>query len=62
MLEFKSLVKLDKKAIESQVATLRKELFSLKIQKVTLGLQKSHVVKEKRKDIARLLTAKNRKK
>jgi large subunit ribosomal protein L29 len=49
----------DAKAIDAKVAELRKELFDLNMQKAAAGLEKSHLIKNAKKNIARLLTAKN---
>ena len=48
--------------IESQVKKLRKELFGLKMEKVSKGLKNSQDISTLKKNVARLLTAKNWKK
>lgn len=46
------------KDIDNKVDELKKNLFDLKIQRVTSGLEKSHEKNIIRKNIARLLTQK----
>ena len=60
-LEFCEVNKLEKDAIELRVSELRKELFNLRLQKNTTNVEKSHTLKVMKRDIARLLTAKNSK-
>lgn len=59
MLNMKEISKLDGKAIEAKVSELRRELFDLRLQRSTTSVEKPHKLKEIRRDIARLLTAKN---
>lgn len=59
MLKMSEIKSLDKSAIETKVSELRKELFNLGFERQTSGLEKTHLISEKRKDIARLLTALN---
>jgi large subunit ribosomal protein L29 len=54
--------KLDNSAITKKIDDLRVELFELKFQKHTSGIQKPHLLKEIKKNIARLNTALNSKK
>jgi large subunit ribosomal protein L29 len=61
MLKISEITKLNKKEIEAKVSDLKLELFNMKMQRVSSGLEKPHRVKEIRKDIARLLTVKNTK-
>lgn len=61
MLKTADIQKMDEKAIEAKVQTLRTELFTLKMQHATSGLEKPHKLNELRKDIARLLTVKKQK-
>jgi len=51
----------DAKAIDAKVSEVRKELFDLNMQKAAAGLEKSHLIKIAKKNIARLLTVKNAK-
>ena len=53
--------KLDVKMIDAKVGELRKELFEMRMQKASAGIEKPHRKKEIKRDIARLLTAKNAK-
>jgi len=61
MLQMSEIKSWDAKAIDAKVSELRVELFNLKMQKATTGLEKTHKLTDTRKDIARLLTAKNAK-
>jgi large subunit ribosomal protein L29 len=61
MLKMSEINKLDAAAIGVRVSELRKELFNLRLQKNTTNVEKSHTLKELKRDIARLLTAKNSK-
>lgn len=47
---------MDVKSIDLKLASVRKELFNLRIQKGTSGVEKPHLFKTLKKDIARLLT------
>lgn len=62
MLKSSEISKLGEKEITEKVNALKVELFNKKFNKFTTGVEKSHTVKELKKDIARLLTAKNAKK
>lgn len=59
MLKMVDIKKMDKTAIVAKVAELKKELFQTKFQKHTTGIEKPHMLKATRRDIARLLTAFN---
>ena len=48
--------------IDSQINQLRRSLFNLRMEKMTKGLKNSQDLSVVKKNIARLLTAKNRKK
>lgn len=61
MLKISEINKLDASAINSRVNELRRELFELKLQKNTTSIEKSHLLTELRRDIARLLTVLNNK-
>lgn len=62
MLSYKDAQSMDNKSIDKKVSELRKELFVLRMQKASSGLEKPHKIKDAKKSIARLLTAKNSKK
>jgi len=62
MLKTSEISKLSAKELTEKVASLKAELFTNKFTKFTTGTEKPHVVKELKKDIARLLTVKNAKK
>jgi large subunit ribosomal protein L29 len=57
--EFK---KLSQKEMPAKLAAMKLELFNTKFQKHTTGIQKPHVLKNLKKDIARLQTVMNEKK
>ena len=44
------------KAITQKVSELRRELFDMKLQKATTNIEKTHLLRENKRDIARLLT------
>jgi ribosomal protein L29 len=56
MLKSSEISKLSKKEITERVANLKTELFNTKFTKFTTGVEKTHVAKVLKKDIARLLT------
>lgn len=62
MLKSSEISKLSAKELNEKVSTLKTELFNNKFTKFTTGSDKPHVVKQLKKDIARLLTFKNAKK
>lgn len=62
MLKYSEIKNLDAKSILKKVSELKNQLFTLKLQKLTTGLEKSSEFKNIKKDIARLLTALNAKK
>ncbi|MCY4523258.1 MAG: 50S ribosomal protein L29 [Halobacteriovoraceae bacterium] len=51
----------DEKTIDKNIAERRNALFRLRMKKGASTLEKPHIVKTIKKDIARLLTAKNNK-
>ena len=57
MLNMADLKKLDKKALEAKVVELKKQVFDLNFQKITSSVEKSHMFKVIKKDIARVKTA-----
>jgi ribosomal protein L29 len=59
MLKTSDISKLSAKELTEKVAILKTELFNKKFNKFTTGNDKPHLVKELKKDIARLLTQKN---
>ena len=61
MLKMSEINKLDASAINQRVSELRKELFDLRLQKATTSVEKSHLLTDLKKDIARLLTVLNSK-
>jgi large subunit ribosomal protein L29 len=61
MLKSSEISKLSAKELTEKVAALKTELFNKKFNKFTTGTEKPHVVKQLKKDIARLLTQKNAK-
>ena len=61
MLKTADIKKMDAKAIDAKVQALKTELFTMKMQHATSGMEKPHKVSELKKDIARLLTVKKQK-
>ena len=61
MLKISEINKLDTDAIKNRVSELRRELFELKLQKNTTSIEKSHLLTDLKRDIARLLTVLNNK-
>ena len=61
MYKYSEINKLDTATIKSKVAQLKKELFELNLQKNTTNVEKTHLLRGKRRDVARLLTAINAK-
>ena len=57
MTSYVELNKLDEKSLTKKAAELKKEVFELKFSKTTSGLEKSHILKQKKKEVARVLTA-----
>jgi large subunit ribosomal protein L29 len=56
MLKISELNKLESDVITQKVGELRRELFEMKLQKNTTNLEKSHLLTDHKRDIARLLT------
>ncbi|MCP4912620.1 MAG: 50S ribosomal protein L29 [Oligoflexia bacterium] len=61
VLKYSDVKGLDEAAVNAKVAEARKQLFDIKIQKTTSGIEKPHEIKIIKKNIAKLLTAKNQK-
>lgn len=61
MLKMSEVNKMDESSINAKVSELRKELFDLKLQKSTTSVDKPHMLKTIKRDIARLLTVANSK-
>lgn len=61
MLKTSEISKLSAKELTERVVALKTELFNKKFNKFTTGTDKPHLVKELKKDIARLLTQLNAK-
>jgi len=61
MLKMNELNKLDGDAIILQVIELRRDLFNMRLQKNTTSVEKSHMLTNMKRDIARLLTVLNSK-
>ena len=53
---------LDGEALSQKLGETREELFKLRFQHATAQLEKTHRLREVRKDIARILTVQNEKK
>jgi large subunit ribosomal protein L29 len=61
MLKMNEITKLDATAINQKISEIRRELFDLRLQKNTTSVEKSHLLVDLKRDIARLLTALNTK-
>ena len=61
MLKMNEIAKLDSDAITQKIGELRRELFDIRLQKSTSSVEKTHLLKENKRDIARLLTVLNSK-
>lgn len=59
MLSKDEIKKMDDQAVDRKVSELRLDIFKMKMQKTTSGIEKPHLIKEMKKNIARLLTLKN---
>lgn len=59
MLNYSELKELDAKTLNVKLSDKRKELFELRMQKHTSGIEKPNVLKSTKKDIAKILTAIN---
>lgn len=59
MLDISELNKMDGADLNSKLSELRRNLFEMNLQKVTTTVEKPHLMKELKKDIARVLTALN---
>ena len=62
MLKMNEISTWDEKAILGKIEALKNEVFSMRMQQSTAGLEKPHKIKDNKKDIARLCTALNQKK
>lgn len=47
---------LDKKALNDKLVELKKEHFALRMQKASSDLKKTHLLRQVKKDIARVMT------
>ena len=54
--------KLSNKELITKVSELKQELMSLKFYKPLTGIEKSHLLKSLRKDVARIMTVLNKNK
>lgn len=61
MLKFSEVSSWEKDLVKAKVKELRAELFSIRMQKGVSSVEKPHIIKEFKKDIARLLTVLNTK-
>ncbi len=59
MLKMSEIKEWDSAALDKKVDELRTELFNIKMQKTTAGIEKPHMIKDLKKNVARLLTVKN---
>ncbi len=61
-MKYAEIKDLDKKTLQSKITEKKKEVFELKMQKHTSGLEKAHLLKNAKKDVAQYLTALSSKK
>ncbi len=59
-IDVKEASKWNEKTIEGKILNLRKQLSTLKLEKSVSGIKTPHILKNIRRDIARLITLKNR--
>jgi ribosomal protein L29 len=59
MFNKEGLKALDKKGLDNKLAELRLQIFNFKMQKKTMGLDKPHLLKNARREVARGLTHKS---
>ncbi len=62
VMKYSEIKDLDAAAIDAKVSEIRREIFTMKMEKSTAGLEKPHKLKAAKKNIAKLLTAKASKK
>jgi len=60
-IKYSDVKNLEAKQIDTQVSEMRREIFDLKMQFAVSGAEKPHRLKVLKKNIAKLLTAKNQK-
>jgi len=60
-IKLSEISELDNKQIDAKVKEMRTSLFNMRMQKSAAGLEKPHVVRIAKGNIARLLTVKNSK-
>ena len=58
MLSKDEIKKMDEASVDRKIAELKLDIFQMKMQKTTSGIEKPHLVKLAKKNIARLLTVK----
>lgn len=56
MIKVSEIKEWDEKTIQAKVEDLRKKYFELRMAKKTTGIEKPHMLKDLRSDIARCLT------
>lgn len=59
MLKMSEVKTWDEKQLDTKVSEFKRKLFDLRMQKSAAGVEKPHLFKVLKKDIARLLTAKS---
>ena len=62
MLKYLEIKKMDDESIDRKLSDIRGDLFTHKMQMKTSGIEKPHLIKVAKKDIARLLTEKSKRK
>ena len=59
MMKYEEVKSWDAKQIDAKVEEIRTELFNIRMQKAASGVEKPHLLKIGKKNIAKLLTAKS---
>lgn len=58
MMKYADVKEMDVASIDAKVSELRREIFNLKMEKATSGLEKPHRLRNIKKNISKLMTAK----
>ncbi|MCR9205026.1 MAG: 50S ribosomal protein L29 [Halobacteriovoraceae bacterium] len=58
MMKFAEVKDMDVASLDAKVSEIKREIFNLKMEKATSGLEKPHRLRVLKKNIAKLMTAK----
>lgn len=58
IMKYAEVKDMDVASIDSKVSEMKREIFNMKMEKATSGLEKPHRLKVLKKNIAKLMTAK----